>query len=266
MADQNPQSIPIEGESAEPRSRAPAALRTAAILKHLGRAKAPQSLSQIALALGLLPSSCLNILRDLVVSGLVERDAATKHYSIGLEALSLAYRHLMQNRVARASQSELDRLHAMFGYTALLTQRYSVDRLICVAVSSGKDDLALPVRLGMSEHGYASASGRVALAFEDFSDQELTAIHASLSWHSPPPVGQWIREVREVRTAGYALDVGRYRSGRTFIAAPVTGDEIPLIGVLSLALPTTEFEAIEDQAMINEIKLAARNISAAIGA
>jgi DNA-binding IclR family transcriptional regulator len=246
-------------------SRAPAALRAAAVLKYLARSNAPQTLSQIAVALDLLPSSVLNILRDLVVSGLVERDDLTKQYAIGLEALSLAYRHLMQNRVARAAQAELDRLHATYGYTALLTQRYSVDRLICVAVSKGRDDSALPVRLGLSENGYASASGRIALAFEDLSDQELARIHASLSWHDAPPVGQWMREVRLARTEGYAIDVGRYRSGRTFIAAPVVADRGTLIAVLTIALPTIEFEALEGQAMIEDMKRVSRSISAAAG-
>jgi hypothetical protein len=73
-----------------PRVRAvPAVTRAVAILRLLGRSRAPLGVKAISQVLGLVPSTSLHILRVLVAEELVKVDAA-KQYSLGMGALSLA--------------------------------------------------------------------------------------------------------------------------------------------------------------------------------
>ena len=58
-------------------SKAPAISRAAAILRLLGKSDTPLSLQVIANQLGLVPSTCLYLLRALVIEELVAVDAAT---------------------------------------------------------------------------------------------------------------------------------------------------------------------------------------------
>ena len=68
----------------------PAVTRAAAILRLLGRHRAPMGVKAIADALGLVPSTALHILRALVAEELVRVDPLTKQYTLGPGLLSLA--------------------------------------------------------------------------------------------------------------------------------------------------------------------------------
>jgi DNA-binding IclR family transcriptional regulator len=61
-----------------PDSKAPAIARAAAILRLLGKSDVPLGVNAIARELGLVPSTCLYVLRALAEEELVAFDADTK--------------------------------------------------------------------------------------------------------------------------------------------------------------------------------------------
>ena len=61
-------------------SMVPAVSRAAAILRLLGRTAEPQGVQAIARSLNIIPSTCLHILRTLVIEELVAFDPNTKLY------------------------------------------------------------------------------------------------------------------------------------------------------------------------------------------
>src|ERR1700724_1288063 len=63
-------------------SKAPAISRAAAVLRLLGKSDAPLGVQSIARELGLVPSTCLHVLRALVAEEFVSFDPDTKHYSL----------------------------------------------------------------------------------------------------------------------------------------------------------------------------------------
>src|SRR5689334_5189390 len=63
---------------AVPDSKAPAIPRAAALLRALGKGDGPLGLQALGRELGLVPSTCLHVLRDLVGKELVSFDADTK--------------------------------------------------------------------------------------------------------------------------------------------------------------------------------------------
>ena len=68
----------------------PAVSRSIAILRLLGEARPGLGVKAIADRLGLVPSTCLHILRVLVEENLVQIEPATKRYSLAAGMISLA--------------------------------------------------------------------------------------------------------------------------------------------------------------------------------
>ena len=94
-------------------SKAPAISRAAAVLRLLGKSDVPLGVHAIARELGLVPSTCLYVLRALVAEELVSFDAATKRYALEAGVLTLARHWLRHNRVSDLLQPVLERLTLM---------------------------------------------------------------------------------------------------------------------------------------------------------
>ena len=86
----------------------PAVSRSIAILRFLGNAKQGLGVKAIADELGLVPSTCLHILRVLVSEELVSVDPATKRYLLGSGMISLARSVLESSGFAQLVQPALE--------------------------------------------------------------------------------------------------------------------------------------------------------------
>src|ERR1700722_11969936 len=86
------------------RRQVPAVSRAITILEYLAAAKEPFSVVPLAREIGIIPSTCLHILRALAEEGLVLPDPQTKQYSIGAGILELSQAYVRQNPFIRVAQ------------------------------------------------------------------------------------------------------------------------------------------------------------------
>ena len=100
-------------------SKAPAISRAAAVLRLLGKSETPLGLQAIARTLGLVPSTCLYVLRALVAEEFVAFDPDTKRYSLEAGVLTLARGWLRRNEFTDLAQPVLDRISQAFDVTML---------------------------------------------------------------------------------------------------------------------------------------------------
>lgn len=214
----------MAGKTTEQLRPVPAVSRAIAILRFLGRAAEPVGVNRIARELGIVPSTCLHILRVLRHEGLTEFDLATKRYSIGAGILPIARSAIEQNGFARLIEPHLTSMSQTFGGTAVATQLMNDDQMIVVALSRAQQPFRLQVDLGSRFPALISATGRchAALNLKDINEAALKAQFEQLKWSHPPPFDQWRREVAQVLRDGYAIDRGSYISGVTVIAVPFT--------------------------------------------
>jgi len=201
-------------------SKAPAIARAAAVLRLLGKSEAPLPLQAIARELGLVPSTCLYVLRALVDEELVSFDADTKRYALEAGVLTLARQWLRRSRFADLVQPAIDRLAQGFGVTVLGVQIIGLDRIITVAAAHSAG-FQLNVQVGSRFPALISATGRAIAAFGDYPEEELKARFDKLRWEEPPSFDEWKRQVAESRRSGLGVDDGNYISGVTVLAAPV---------------------------------------------
>src|ERR1700741_2439502 len=116
-------------------SKAPAISRAAAVLRLLGKSDIPLGVQSVARELGLVPSTCLHVLRALVAVEFVSFDPETKRYSLEAGVLTLARHWLRRDRFNDLAQSSLDRISQTFDVTTLGVHIVGLEHIVVVAVS-----------------------------------------------------------------------------------------------------------------------------------
>jgi DNA-binding IclR family transcriptional regulator len=207
--------------SAVEASKAPAISRAAAVLRALGRSDAPLGVQTIARELGLVPSTCLYVLRALVAEEFVAFDPDTKRYSLDAGVLTLAQPWLRRNRFNELAQPVLDRIAQAFSVTTLGVQIVGLEHIVVVSVSQAGQSFQLSTQVGSRFPALISATGRCIAAFGGHPEAELEARFSALRWDDPPTLQDWKAQVRQTREQGLAVDAGHYISGVTVVAAPV---------------------------------------------
>ena len=202
-------------------SKAPAISRAAAVLRLLGKSDAPLALQTIARELGLVPSTCLYVLRALVAEELVSFDPDTKRYALEAGVLTLARHWLRRNEFNALVQPALDRISQANDVTMLGVQIVGLDHIIVVAISQSSQNFQLSTQVGSRFPALISATGRCIAAFGNYPEAELKARFDTLRWDEPPTFGEWRQQVAQTRAQGFAVDAGNYISGVTVVAAPV---------------------------------------------
>jgi DNA-binding IclR family transcriptional regulator len=202
-------------------SKAPAIARAAAILRLLGKSETPLGVNNIARALGLVPSTCLYVLRALTEEGLVAFDPDTKRYSLDAGVLTLARGWLRRDQFSDHAQPVLDRIAREQGVTMLGVQISGLDHMVVIAKAEGGSNFQLSAQIGSRFPALISATGRCLAAFGDIAPAELKQRFAQLRWDNPPEFADWLDQIGQARAQGYAVDAGNYIAGVTVIAAPV---------------------------------------------
>ncbi|WP_372623152.1 IclR family transcriptional regulator [Falsiroseomonas sp.] len=199
----------------------PAVARAAAILRLLSRSEGPLGVQPIARALGLVPSTCLHILRALVAEELVAFDPATKRYGLASGVVALARGMLRHDAFSNLAQPVLDRLSTRHGATAIGVEATGLEHIVVVAISRPGQALRLQVDIGSRYPALISATGRCIAAFGGHAWPALERRFAALRWQNAPSLAEWRADIAATARAGYAVDEGRYIAGVTVIAAPV---------------------------------------------
>ena len=199
----------------------PAVARAAAILRLLSRGEAGLGVHAIARELGLVPSTCLHILRALAAEELVSFDQDTKRYGLASGVVALARGMLRRDPFSNLAQPILDDVSGRRGVTAIGVEAASLDHIVVVAISRPAHALRLQADVGSRYPALISASGRCVAAFGGHPWADLERRFRALRWDDPPTVAQWRADIEETRRAGWAVDEGRYIAGVTVVAAPV---------------------------------------------
>lgn len=199
----------------------PAVTRSIAILRLLGGQKQGMGVKAIADKLGLIPSTCLHILRVLVDENLVRQEPGTKRYVLASGMVSLARSVLGSTGFASLAQPALDRLTAAYGITAMgveLTQRGT---MLVLAAARPDQPVQLHADVGSEFPCMTSATGRLVAAYGDWTQDELRTRFRMIEWDQPPAVEEWLHEVAQTREQGWSVDRDRFKNGITAFAVPL---------------------------------------------
>jgi DNA-binding IclR family transcriptional regulator len=216
-------------------SRAPAVARAASVLRLLASERAGLGVSEIARRVGLVPSTCLHVLRALVEEGFVTFDDEKKTYNTGVGLLTLVRDAMASSQFPKVVQPVLDGVAAELQVTAVAVEFDTRDRMVVVALARSDSFISLHVNIGSRFPAMLSATGRCVAAVSNLGREELKKRFAELRWEKAPRFEDWLAEVERAREEGVAVDHGNYIRGLTIVATllPVGADR-RLRGIASI--------------------------------
>lgn len=242
----------------------PAVTRAAAILRLLGRSRAPMGVKAIAQALDLVPSTALHILRVLVAEEFVKVDPVTKQYSLGAGVLALARTALQSNDFPSLVQPGLDGLSRRHGVTAIGLELPNLQHMIVVALSRTEAPVHIHVDVGSRFPALISATGRCVAAFTDHPPVEIEKRFRALRWNNAPSYEAWCKEVDTVRRQGFSIDRGNYIAGVTIVAVPVPNPRGPITRSLASVGITGQLGRTKAIDLAHDMQAAAQTVAAGL--
>lgn len=235
--------------------------RVVAVLDLLARAPEGLRVTDIARDLGVHKTSASRLLGTLAITGLIERDAASRRYSLGARLVSLAGAALARLPVVSQARPELEHLAKASSETANLA---ILDGRHVVYVDQVVPSHAVVMAswVGRRSPAHASSSGKVLLAFGEESIREavLSGPLEQLTRHTITDANRLRALLLETRRRGYASGVGELEEGLVTVAAPVIVQR-RAVGAVSLSGPSFRIPP-RDQPRLGRLLMTA---AAAIG-
>lgn len=177
--------------------------------------------TQIALRIGVAKSTAHRLLTTLAARGMVERDAESGRYRLGMRTFALGQLALERNRIRNRALPILHRLQQMTGSTIHLavwegSEVVYLERLL--TESSSKAFASVARRLP----AHCTASGKAIAAFSPVAAKATsTAGFAPMTGQSIPSASEYAKTLATVRKKGFATNVGEVLDGFNSVAAPV---------------------------------------------
>ncbi len=221
----------------------------------------PHNLGDIASMADLNPATCARILRTLVDEGYVEQVGHKKGYILGPMAYTLAGSgNTFRRELVLASEPVLLALAAELDETVLITALNNSRRVVLQQID-GNRDIQVRSSLSQTYNPYASATGRLLMAF--LPDRERGILVNSLglptteAW--PEITGKSGLEVEfaQIRKHGIAVRHARNVVG---IAYPVfAGSRVT--GALGCFLPSSRFTGQHKKEVLSALERSAHVIT-----
>ena len=204
------------------------------VLELLADADEGIGLSELARAARMDKATVFRMVETLAARGYVARCEGSTKYELTVRLWELGHRVIARRDISRVARPFLRRLAEQTGETAYLAVPDGFD-----AVYIDKFDSANAVRTFMPIGGrmplYCGSTGKVLLAFQ--TDDRFEAVARKLK-----PVTRFtitsrarlLREIRQVRRRGFALNQNEFRLGISGVAGPVrdgTGNVVASFGI-----------------------------------
>jgi DNA-binding IclR family transcriptional regulator len=242
--------------------RIEASKRAVAILDALADA-GEVGTNELARRTGLPASTVSRQLGTLAATGLVEQDAATGGYRLGIHVVRLANAVLARLDVRRVARPHLEELVRLTGETATLHVPGEEDAVTVDFVPSAHF-IRHVSQLGRPSVAHATSAGKVMLAFTDhpLPRRPLRAYTP----HTITDGKALAAEIERVREQGFAEAFEEREPGLAAVAAPVWSSARALEAIVALQGPTARFGPAQVRAAVAPLLQHARAISSALGA
>lgn len=222
------------------------------VLEALAERPQPVGVSELARALRAPRASVHQRLVTLLDAGWVVQDPDTK-YRLSVHLAVIGEAALEHAQLGSLIQGSMEALAARTREAASLAVIDGSEAVIVQRVESS-ETLRADLRVGTRMPLHCSASGLVLLAF--VSDEE----RAQCERAGVPMPSATVLDI--VRSDGAAVVMDEFRKGISAAAAPIFGPLGRVEAALSLAAPTTRFDA--GQALA-DVRAAANEVNAALG-
>jgi IclR family transcriptional regulator, KDG regulon repressor len=232
------------------------------VLEALIQKGEPCGVSDLAVALGMSKSNTHRLLNTLLETGFV--NAADGRYEASLKVWELGTRVIKSYDVRDLARPAMTRLvrETAEGVRLTVLDPKSLEVVYIDKIDSPQDVRPFS-EIGGRAPAYCTSSGKVLLAYQDerFIKQVSRKLKAHTQWTITAP-DAFIRELKEVRADGYALNSREYSPQVSGVAAPIFDGDKNVVAALSIAAPADRLRANVLKKVISVLCDAASSVSA----
>lgn len=224
----------------------------------------PRTLSELSDLVGASQSTVHRTLATLAEFGLVERDAQTRRYRLGLAALRLADARAQQVELQGIAPAYVESLRDRSQETVSLSVLVGADAVDVIRAESPLE-LRQTVRIGqripLADLG---ARARVLLAFLPAPAAE--AVLDGVRWQDRPTTRRQVAaDLAQIRERGTARSFGERTGSAAAIAAPIRDRQGQVVAALLVSGPLSRFTAEAMDRVEPDLRQAARDLEHQLG-
>jgi DNA-binding IclR family transcriptional regulator len=217
--------------------------------------------------LGLNKSMVSRLLATLEERRLVEQDAETERFRLGVGVLELAGVLLNQLDVRRAAAGPMRQLAAATRETVNLAI-LDGDRVVLIDQIPSPDPVRYVGWIGEREPLYCASPGKVFLAYGD-PGLVRSVLAAGLAAHTETTItdpAALQHDLDETRRRGYAVNMAEYVESANGVAAPIWRYPRLLTGAVAVAGPAYRLSPERVAQLGEQVRATASEISCGLGA
>ncbi len=210
------------------------------VIRAFGPNRPAMSLSEVATATGLARPTARRILLTLEELGYVR--AAGGVFTLTPRVLELGMAYIGATSIWELARPHMEALVARTGESSSLAQLDGSDVVYVARVAVPKV-ITFAVTIGTRFPALQTSLGKALLAWLTPDELETTLAEPSRSGISPrwnPDMEERVRELREVRTRGWALTDEQLAPGIRSIAAPVRDSPAHVVAALNVSVHAAE--------------------------
>jgi DNA-binding IclR family transcriptional regulator len=236
------------------------------VLETLAGTQGDIGVTALAGALGTTKSRIYRHLRTLVNLGYIQQNPVTHRYRIGSRLIALGKAASDSADLAGVAQGPMRKLRDTTGQAASLAQ-VERDGIRILQTVPGTMQIEVGVRPGSLLGFTNSAQGKVALAAMDPARREQILAQALPvpTAHSISDVDEMRQHIAQISLQGWATAPNEAMLGLNALACPIFGAEGELAGTLAIVSLTQFIGTPPDTDQVAAVRLAAAEISAALG-
>ncbi len=236
------------------------------VLEALAAAQGDMGVTGLATALGTTKSRIYRHLRTLVNLGYIQQSPVTERYRIGSRLIALGKAASDSADLAGVAQGPMRKLRDTTGQAVSLAQ-VEEDGIRILQTVPGTMQIEVGVRPGSLLGFTNSAQGKVALGAMDQAQRDRVLAQALPvpTAHSIADVDELRRHIAQVAEQGWATAPNEAMLGLNALACPIYGAEAELAGTLAVVSLTQFIGTPPDPDQVAAVKLAAAEVSAALG-
>lgn len=249
------------GESA---AKLPALLNGLAVLRSFTAAEPLLGVTEISAKVGLHKSSVSRILATLEAADLVERDAVSRRFRLGLGVIELAGPILADLDVRRVAYPLLADLARRTGETAALMV-WSRGAAVCVEQVASPQEVKHSTAIGTRYASAASASVQVLACAQPIADIRRQIDTGVLTGPGLGTTEEYLATLAAVRSSRVAINYGQTSVDEVGIAAAVEDHRGAWVAAVLLSAPRFRVSAEHSEALAEEVLRCAEEISQRLG-
>lgn len=191
-----------------------------ALLRVISQYGEKVGLATLARETGVSATTSSNILRTMAQEKIIAFDPALKTYQMELGVLDLSLPVLGLNQ-ADIIRPELERLAEEHRLLTCLWRFDGTRRVRLVESAAAEGMVRVEMPRGLRLPAFAGAVGRCNAAYSPLSEADLRAEFDKITWQNPPSFEEYLADLEDVRSTGFAVDFRQLYSGLETVAALV---------------------------------------------